>query len=211
VRAVWPGSVGYIGVLATIVSTVIDLRVRPRLQWFIQPIGRGLAAVGVTPQLLTFIGLLVTVGGGVMIGFGMLVPGAAVALVGSVLDGLDGSVARAAGTDSPRGALLDAVSDRVGEVACFAGLAVAMAGSWRVLLLIVLSLGGSMLVPYLRAKAEAFGLDGRGGLMGRAERVILFTVGLMIGQVEPMLWVMVVATWSTVGWRFFETYRQLTP
>lgn len=210
-RAVWPSSVGYIGVLARIVSTVIDLRVRPHLQWFIRPIGRALAAVGVTPQLLTFIGLLVTVGGGVMIGFGVLAPGAAVALVGSVLDGLDGSVARAAGTDSPRGALLDAVSDRVGEVACFAGLAVAMAGSWRVLLLIVLSLGGSMLIPYLRAKAEAFGLDGRGGLMGRAERVILFTVGLMIGQVEPMLWVMVVATWSTVGWRFFETYRQLTP
>ena len=211
VRAVSTGSVGYIGVLATIVCTVIDLRVRPHLQWVIQPIGRALAAVGVTPQLLTFIGLLVTVGGGVMIGFGVLAAGAAVALVGSVLDGLDGSVARAAGTDSPRGALLDAVSDRVGEVACFAGLAVAMAGSWRVLLLIVLSLGGSMLVPYLRAKAEAAGLDGRGGLMGRAERVILFTFGLMIAQVEPMLWVMVVATWSTVGWRFFETYRQLTP
>jgi CDP-diacylglycerol---glycerol-3-phosphate 3-phosphatidyltransferase len=211
VRAVSAGSVGYIGALATIVSTMIDLRVRPRLQWVIQPIGRGLAGMGVTPQLLTFIGLLVTVGGGVLLGFGWLRAGAGVALAGSILDGLDGSVARAAGKDSPRGALLDAVSDRVGEIACFAGLAVAMTGNTPVLLLIVLALGGSMLVPYLRAKAEAAGLDGRGGLMGRAERVLLFTIGLLIGLVEPMLWVMVVATWSTVAWRFFETYRQLTP
>ncbi|MGH9195257.1 MAG: CDP-alcohol phosphatidyltransferase family protein [Acidimicrobiia bacterium] len=190
---------------------VIDLRVRPHLQWLLQPIGRALAGLGITPQVMTLLGLVITIIGAVLIGVGFLVAGAAVALAGAALDGLDGSVARAGGLDSARGALLDAAADRIGEVAVFAGLAVAVAGNRRILLLIVLALGGSMLVPYLRAKAEAEGLDGRGGMMGRAERVLVFTVGLLLGVVEPMLWLLVVATWATVGWRFFLTYRQLTP
>ncbi|HKX75804.1 MAG TPA: CDP-alcohol phosphatidyltransferase family protein [Acidimicrobiia bacterium] len=209
-RAVGSGFVDYIARLGTIVAAVIDLHIRPRMQWALQPLGRALARLGVTPQFLTFVGLAITVAGATIIGTGRLRLGAIVALLGSALDGLDGSVARAAGTASARGALTDAVSDRIGEVATFAGLAVAFAGNARVLLLIVLSLGGSMLVPYLRAKAEAEGLDGRGGLMGRAERVLLVTVGLLTLAVEPMLWVLVVATWATVVWRFRETFRQLT-
>jgi CDP-diacylglycerol---glycerol-3-phosphate 3-phosphatidyltransferase len=203
VREVCAGSFGYID------SAVIDLRVRPRLQWLLQPIGRALAGLGITPQILTLLGLVTTILGGVLIGFGRLGWGAGVALAGSALDGLDGSVARAAGTESARGALLDAASDRVGEVAVFAGLAAAVATDPTVIILIVLAVGGSMLVPYLRAKAEAEGLDGRGGMMGRAERVLLFSAGLFSGLIEPMLWVLVIATWATVGWRFFLTYREL--
>ena len=197
------GSVGYID------WKVIDLRVRPRVQWLLQPIGRALADRGVTPQIMTLLGLVITVIGGLLIGFGQLGWGAGVALIGSALDGLDGSVARAAGTESARGALFDAVSDRVGEVAVFAGLAAAVAPERRVVVLIVLAVGGSMLVPYLRAKAEAEGLDGRGGMMGRAERVLVFSAGLFSGLIEPMLWLLVVATWATVAWRFFLTYREL--
>ena len=203
VSEVCAGSVGYIDL------SVIDLRVRPRLQWLLQPIGRALANRGVTPQIMTLFGLLITILGGVLIGFGRLGWGAGVALFGSALDGLDGSVARAAGTESSRGALLDAAADRVGEVAVFAGLAAAVAPERRVVTLIVLAVGGSMLVPYMRAKVEAEGLDGRGGMMGRAERVLLFSAGLFTGLIEPMLWVLVVAVWATVAWRFFLTYREL--
>ncbi|HJU50809.1 MAG TPA: CDP-alcohol phosphatidyltransferase family protein [Acidimicrobiia bacterium] len=188
---------------------MIDLRVRPHLQWVLQPIGRALNRLGVTPQIMTIFGLAVSVTGAVMIGAGMIVGGALVALVGSILDGLDGSVARAAGTESARGALLDAASDRIAEVSVLAGLSFALASERRLVLLIVLALGGSLLVPYLRAKAEAEGLDGRGGMMGRAERVILFTLGLVFSFIEPMLWLLVVATWATVLWRFWLTYRQL--
>ena len=188
---------------------VIDLRVRPHLQWLLQPIGRGLSRLGITPLVLTLLGLVVTVVGAIMIGSGRIVGGASVALVGSLLDGLDGSVARAAGTESPRGALLDAMADRIGEVAVLSGLAAAVAGDQRLVLLVVAALGGSLLVPYLRARAEAAGLDGRGGMMGRAERVILFTLGLLLGLIEPMLWVLVIATWATVIWRFLLTYNNL--
>ncbi|MGH8926656.1 MAG: CDP-alcohol phosphatidyltransferase family protein [Acidimicrobiia bacterium] len=188
---------------------MIDLRVRPHLQWVLQPIGRALNRLGVTPQIMTIFGLAVSVTGAFMIGMGLIVSGALVALGGSIIDGLDGSVARAAGTDSARGALLDAAADRISEVSVLAGLSFAVASERRLVLLIVLALGGSLLVPYLRAKAEAEGLDGRGGMMGRAERVILFTLGLVFSFVEPMLWLLVVATWATVFWRFFLTYRQL--
>ncbi len=179
------------------------------MQGIIGPIGAFLAAIGVSPAAMTAIGLGVSIVGAVIIGTGHLAMGAAVALFGSALDGLDGTVARAAGKETPRGAFLDAGSDRIGEIAAFAGLAVAMEGDARVLLLIVLSVGGAMLVPYLKAKAESVGLDGSSGVMGRAERVILFALGLIVGWVEPMLWVMVVTVWATAVQRFVSTYRRI--
>jgi len=173
------------------------------------PIGKFLAGIGVTPAAMTAFGLVVTIAGAILIGMGFLASGAVVALVGSALDGLDGTIARAAGAVTARGAYLDAGSDRIGEIASFAALAVAMEGSARILLLIVLSVGGAMLVPYLRAKAESVGLEGKNGFMGRAERVILFAVGLITGLVEPMLWVMVVTVWVTAVQRFVSTYSSI--
>jgi CDP-diacylglycerol--glycerol-3-phosphate 3-phosphatidyltransferase len=190
-------------------DAVIDLKVRPHVQWLLRPIGKYLARIGITPTFTTLFGLAVSILGAVLIGTGRLVLGAFIALVGSSIDGLDGSVARATGSETPRGAFLDSTSDRLGEVAAFAGLAVAVAGQSRSMLLIVLGVSGALMVPYLRARAEAEGVQGGGGLMGRAERVILFTAGLVFNVVEPMLWVMVATTWFTVGQRFVETWRTL--
>jgi CDP-diacylglycerol---glycerol-3-phosphate 3-phosphatidyltransferase len=163
----------------------------------------------VTPTMITFLGLAVVITGSVMIASGLMRSGAAVVLGGAILDGLDGSVARASGTVSPRGAFLDSAFDRLGEISAFAGLGFLRAGQPRELLLIVLAIGGAMLVPYMRARAEIEGFEGRGGLMGRAERVLLFCVGLMLGLVEPMLWIFVVLVWLTAFTRFFRTYRSL--
>lgn len=188
---------------------VIDMRVRPRVTRFLEPIGSALSALGVTPAVMTFVGLAVVVGGSVVIANGDLALGAAILLAGALLDGLDGAVARASNSVSARGAFLDAAFDRLGEIAAFAGLAVAKVGDARILFLIILSLGGAILVPYMRARAEAEGFDGRGGLMGRAERVILFSAGLIFGVVELMLWVFVVLVWLTAFSRFWRTYRDL--
>lgn len=188
---------------------VIDMRVRPRVTRFLEPIGTALAALGVTPAVMTFLGLAVVVAGSVVIANGDLAPGAGILLAGALLDGLDGAVARASDSVTARGAFLDAAFDRLGEIAAFAGLAVAKAGDARILFLIILSLGGAILVPYMRARAEAEGFDGRGGLMGRAERVILFSAGLIFGAVELMLWAFVVLVWLTAFSRFWRTYRDL--
>jgi len=176
---------------------------------FLEPIGGALSGLGVTPAVMTFVGLAVVVGGSVVIANGDLALGAAILLAGALLDGLDGAVARASNSVSARGAFLDAAFDRLGEIAAFAGLAVAKVGDARILFLIILSLGGAILVPYMRARAEAEGFDGRGGIMGRAERVILFSAGLIFGVVELMLWVFVVLVWLTAFSRFWRTYRDL--
>ena len=151
-----------------------------------------------------------TVLGGVLIGFGRLGWGAGVALVGSALDGLDGSVARAAGTESPRGALLDAMADRVGEVAVLSGLAAAVAGEQRLVILIVLARRRIDARPLSagqgrgRGARRARGNDGQGGAGDSLLRSVLFS-----GLIEPMLWVLVIATWATVIWRFLLTYNNL--
>ena len=189
---------------------MIELRVRKRVDRLVNPIGRGLARIGVTPTWLTLIGLGVTVIGAVLVAREAFVAGALVALAGAALDGLDGSVARARGSASLSGALLDSVADRMGETAMWAGLVFALSDSARLSLLCVLSLGASLLVSYVRGKAESLGADGRGGIMGRAERIILMTIGLLfIEYVEVMLWAMAALTWLTVLQRFYISWRQL--
>jgi phosphatidylglycerophosphate synthase len=191
-------------------SVVIDTRVRPRVTRFLEPIGNALASVGITATFMTSIGLVIVIAGSIVISTGAIRSGAVIVLIGSILDGLDGSVARASGSVTARGAFLDSVFDRVGEIAGFAGLGVAVAretGDEAVLLLIVLAIGGAMLVPYIRSRAEVEGFNGKVGLMGRAERVLLFSIGLITGLVEPMLWIFVVLVWLTALMRFIDTYR----
>ena len=179
------------------------------MTWLLEPIGRGLAAVGMTPTAMTVLGLVVVVSGSIVIAIGSLALGAWIILAGSVLDGLDGAVARASDSVTARGAFLDSIFDRLGEIAAFAGLGFAMAGDARLLLLLILAAGGALLVPYIRARAEADGLEGMGGLMGRAERIILFCGGLILGYVEPMLWIFVGLAWLTAMTRFAKTYRSI--
>lgn len=189
---------------------MIDMRVRPHVTRYLDAIGQALAAIGMTPTAMTALGLAMVLAGSVMVGTERLVSGAWVIAVGSLLDGLDGAVARASDKVTARGAFLDSAFDRVGEIAAFAGLAFAMEGRARVLLLIVLAVGGAMLVPYMRARAETEGLDGTGGLMGRSERLILFCSGLIFDFIEPMLWIFVVLVWLTALTRFLRSYRSIT-
>ena len=190
---------------------MIDQRLRPHLHGILEPIGRTLVRVGFTPTVMTVVGLMVAIGGSVVMGFGQLFWGGAIALAGSAIDGLDGAVARASNRVTVRGAYLDSIFDRVGEISILTGLAVSQRTDARILLLCLLALGGALLIPYIRAKAEAMGIDGKGGVLGRAERVILATVGAMTGLVEPMLWVFLVVAWFTVGQRFANTYQSIPP
>jgi CDP-diacylglycerol--glycerol-3-phosphate 3-phosphatidyltransferase len=106
------------------------------------------------------------------------------------------------------------MSDRFGEVAVWVGLAVYLSKDQRLLILCIVSLAFSLLVPYVRAKAEMAGHEGKGGWMGRAERMILILtgvglVGLGLPIMEPLLWVVVVLTGFTVFQRIWKTWQQL--
>lgn len=167
-----------------------------------------------TPTSVTVLGLLVTIGGGVLIASGHYVAGASVAAGGSLLDALDGPLARMQGTASVKGAFIDTMSDRFGEVAVLSGLAFSLRGDETGLMLCVFALAGSLLIPYVRSKAESWGAEGRGGWMGRAERVILSLLGIGLAGfglpvLLPMLWIFVTLTAFTVLQRVRNTWRQL--
>ncbi len=194
---------------------MIDQRGRSWLtKHIVSPIGKVLVRLHISASMVTVLGLVVTIIGAVILANGHpLVAGLVIGLGGGI-DGVDGTVARLTGTVSRRGAFLDTMSDRVGEVAMFAGLAWFVSDEPVLVLLTIISLGNSMLIPYVRSKAEAEGLDGMGGIMGRAERIILFC-GLIIPVgwdwwgPEVMLWPMVVLTGVTVLQRYWKAWVAL--
>jgi phosphatidylinositol phosphate synthase len=193
---------------------LIDLKGRKKVAPMLKPIAAFLAKLRLTPTAVTVIGLVVTIAGAALIGSGLLVAGSITAAFGVLLDALDGPLARHLGTASDRGAFVDTMSDRFGEVAVWVGLAVYLSDNQRLLILCIVSLAFSLLVPYVRAKAEMAGHDGKGGWMGRAERMILILtgvglVGLGLPLMEPLLWVFVVLTGFTVFQRIWKTWQQL--
>jgi CDP-diacylglycerol--glycerol-3-phosphate 3-phosphatidyltransferase len=156
------------------------------------------------------------VGGAVLIGMGHLTVGAGLLGLGAILDILDGVLARLTNRETRRGALLDSFTDRLGEVAAWTGLAFYLGrrAEATLVLLSLLAVCGSLLIPYMRAKAEGEGLQGKGGLMGRAERLLVFGIGVGLEGVGlPTLvvtvWVMAVLSWLTVMQRFYRTWAQL--
>ena len=194
---------------------MIDQRGRGWLtKYIVSPIGKVLIRLRITASMVTTLGLIVALAGAVILANGHPIAGGFLIGLGGGIDGVDGTVARLTGTVSRRGAFMDTIFDRIGEVAMFAGLAWFVADDSLLVLLAIISLGNSMLIPYVRSKAEAEGLDGRGGIMGRAERIILFC-GLIIPVgwdwwgVEIMLWPMVVLTGLTVLQRYWKTWVAL--
>lgn len=193
---------------------MLDLKGRKKAAPILEPIAAGLAKIGMTPAAVTIIGLAVTISGAVVIAYGYLFWGGLLAGTGVVLDALDGPLARKLGTASDRGAFLDTMSDRFGEIAVWVGISVYLRDEPRLLVLCIVALAFSLLVPYVRAKAEISGLEGRGGWMGRAERMILILLGMMavglgLEIMEPLLWVFVVLTGLTVAQRIRKTWQQL--
>lgn len=193
---------------------MIDLKARKHAAPILLPIARVLAKIGVTPTMVTVLGLALTVIGAALIADGLLWQGALVAGFGVLLDALDGPLARFKGTASDRGAFIDTMSDRFGEIAVWVGLGVYLRDDQVALILCLVALAFSLLVPYVRAKAESWGAEGRGGWMGRAERMIVVILGIMLAGfglpvLEPMLWVFVVLTGLTVLQRIRRTWQQL--
>lgn len=204
---------------ATFLPAVLDMRARRRVSRAFDPIARVLARFGFTPSAVTLLGVTIAVGGGVLIGLGYLEWGAPVAGFGATLDVLDGILARLTRAETRRGAFLDSVTDRVGEVAMWTGLGyyLAVEGKPALVTLCLVAASGSLLISLIRARAEAEGMLGKGGLMGRAERILVFCwgVGLAgVGVGDPWLltatvWALAVLTWITVLQRFYNTWMQL--
>ena len=180
----------------------------------------GLARTRVTPNALTTAGVSLCIAAAVIVPFEnrdtLLVfwVAALVFVVGSVLDILDGALARVGGKSTPFGAFLDSTTDRVGEGAMLAAIALVFArqGKEWAVVLDVGAVAGSFLVPYARAKAEALGLRGDVGLGSRAERVVVITAGLVLAPWGVLPWaiaLLAATAWITVAQRILHVRKQL--
>src|SRR5918911_5330905 len=147
----------------------------------------GLARSRVTPNALTASGVLLCAIASVLVYFEYRNEllyywvGAVVFVVGSILDILDGALARAGGKQTPFGAFLDSTTDRVSEGFMLGAIALVFArhGNDIALAFVFAAAVGSFLVSYTRARAEALGLRGDVGIGSRAERVVVITAGLV--------------------------------
>ncbi len=135
-------------------------------------------------------------------------------LIGSILDIFDGAIARARGEAGPRGAMIDSVLDRISEAVILAAIALVFArnGDQIALIAVIVALTGSLTTSYLRARAEALGLDGKHGVMARAERVVLIAAALLFAPFGALPWgiiLLAALTSITVAQRARHILRQL--
>ena len=181
----------------------------------------GLARTGVTPNILTTTGVSLCLAAAVLVPFedraGKLLVywlAAGIFVVGSLLDILDGALARVGGKSTPFGAFIDSTTDRVGEGAMLAAIALVFARhgrEWAVVLAVV-AVVGSFLVSYTRAKAEAIGLRGDVGIGSRAERVVVISAGLVLapwGGLQWAIYLLAATAWLTVLQRILHVRKQL--
>jgi len=167
----------------------------------------------ISPNLLTVSGLAMTLVAAVLVWYGYFVTAAIVFTVGSVCDMLDGAVARLSEKVSPLGAFLDSTFDRVGEGVMLTAIALIYArdGNLWLVAAAFVTMIGSFLVSYTRARAEALGLNCKVGLMTRPERLILLGVGLLLqkfGVLAVVMYILAVLTAYTVLQRILHVRRQ---
>ncbi|CAN5750640.1 MAG: CDP-alcohol phosphatidyltransferase family protein [Ilumatobacteraceae bacterium] len=190
---------------------MFDGKYRKPIDMAVKPIGDGLRRTGLTPDHLTIVGLVVGAGAAVAIGFGYLWLGLVLVVLAALPDLLDGALAKASGAASQRGAFFDSTVDRITDALLLGGVAWYLAGhdSPYLTLLPFAIMAISSLISYQRAKAESLGLDAKGGLMERAERVVLLCIGLLIEPLlVPVLWLLLALTAFTAGQRFIKVWRQ---
>jgi CDP-diacylglycerol--glycerol-3-phosphate 3-phosphatidyltransferase len=176
------------------------------------PLVRLLVGLGVTPNQVTLLGLLLGLGAAYLASQGWLLAAGALLGVASALDTVDGMLARSTGRASPQGALLDSMADRLSEAAILLGLLLYytwQGSDWWLPVLVYLALANGLLVSYIRARAEGVGVESKVGIMTRPERMIVLTIGLLVGWVEVALGIIVALSLVTWVHRFLHTWRAL--
>jgi len=171
-----------------------------------------LVRVGVSAFAVTVFGLAVTAVAAWLIWEGSYIPGAVVLIFGSVLDAVDGEIARRRQAVSKSGAVLDSSCDRIGETLILGALLAGTVGASHpsLVYLVPAALGGSFMVSYVRARAEGVGLSCSVGILTRTERLVLLIAGIVASGVWDdraaviMLAILSAGTWITVVQRLAQ-------
>ncbi|HUY76358.1 MAG TPA: CDP-alcohol phosphatidyltransferase family protein [Ktedonobacterales bacterium] len=178
-----------------------------------------LAAIGLTPNMATLIGLLLNCGAAALIASGSLRVGGVALLIAGAFDMVDGALARVRSQQTTFGAFFDSTIDRYAEGVILLGVIIyalrapsSTTHAWVVTLAYIAALG-SLMVSYTRARAEGLGLSLKTGLMARPERVVLLAAGLIIGAAAWLPWTLLLLALTSVftsTQRIFDVYRMLS-
>jgi CDP-diacylglycerol--glycerol-3-phosphate 3-phosphatidyltransferase len=194
---------------------MFDGKFRAPVDAAVRPLGRALRATKLTPDHLTVVGLLVGAASAVVIGSGHLHWGLVLVILAALPDLLDGALAKATGASSQRGAFFDSTVDRLTDALLLGGIAYYFAETEdpRLAVLPFAVSAVSSVISYQRAKAESLGLDAKGGLMERAERIVVLCVGLFIepwldGALVWIMWGMLLLISITAVQRFVKVWKQ---
>lgn len=190
---------------------MLDGQFRQSIETWVKPIGQSVRRTGISADLVTVIGLVMAVACAVAIGAGALSLGLLLLILTGIPDLIDGSVAKATGSVTKRGAFFDSVTDRLTDGLLYGGVAwyfTTQPGRLLPLLPFAVYISASF-VSYVRAKADALGFDARGGLIERAERFILLGLGLLFPPLlVAVMWVTLALNVVTAIQRFTKVWGQ---
>ncbi len=199
---------------------MINDRIKNWARGLAVPLARLLGRLGLTPNALTLIGVLLNVGVAIILALGWQFWGGVALLLASAFDTLDGALARSTDQITRFGAFFDSTMDRVAEILIYGGLLYAYAQQGRVLesLLVFAALTGSVMVSYARARAEGLGFTCTTGFFTRAERIILLALALIVNPIAAalglpfdllavVLAIIAGGAYLTAGQRILHVYR----
>lgn len=189
--------------------------------YIVTPLVKPLAALGISPNALSWTGLILSLAAAFLVAKTYLISGGIMVLVASGFDMLDGALARYTGKVSRFGGILDSTLDRVSEAALQIGILVLfltnadnkrlfspLSADWAIIILALVMIG-SPLVSYLRARAEAAGFDCQLGIFTRTERVIVLVLGLLFNQLVIALAFIAALSFFTAGQRLLLIWHKI--
>ena len=197
-------------------DSLLPAWVKDAARSILDPIVHVALALHVTANMVTVLGLVIVVVAALLIGSGSLLAGAFILMGGSLLDAVDGALARASGGGTPFGGFLDSTLDRAGEAIVYLAVAAyylqGSAPTWPVLAAFV-ALAGSFMVSYSRARAEGIGVSAAVGIAPRTERLVLIIAGLGLAGLGigpaliAALWIIAALTVATTAQRIWHVWR----
>ena len=192
------------------VPVTLTDRMRTWFKWVVDPLGRFFLNIGMTPNMMTTLGLLGNFLGAFFLSQGKLMLGGWVVLIMTPIDALDGTMARLRGDPSDFGAFVDSVSDRYAELAILGGLLYFYANQGNVLAstLAFAAASGSVLVSYVKARAESLQYEAKIGLLTRVERYLVLAPLLVLNKPIIALWILAIFGNFTALQRIWFVRRQ---
>jgi CDP-diacylglycerol--glycerol-3-phosphate 3-phosphatidyltransferase len=198
-------------------DSLLSTRIKEAVRAALAPVVRLAVRLHITPNVVTVLGFGVVSVAALLVATGNLFAGAAVLTAGSLLDAVDGALARATGGGTPFGSFLDSTLDRAAEAVLYGALAAHFLATIdqpaAPVLLALTALVGSFMVSYTRARAEGIGVSASNGLAPRTERLVLIVAGIAlagigfeIGLIGAMAVVTILATATTIQ-RIWQVHR----